>query len=73
MKPNEHNPNGYKVVCLYGKGQRSTICLHTYRYKVAKRYKDKWTALGQRSKYKYRYYILPLTKKDKREWRSLPF
>ncbi len=73
MKPIENNPNGYKVVCLRDKGKQPWICLYTHRYKVAKRFKDKWTGLGQRSKHRYRYYILPLTKRDKREWRSLPF
>lgn len=73
MKPTEHSPNGYKVICKHTQNGHSAVCFNTHRYKVAKRYKDECTAREQRRKHKYRYYILPMSKKDKRVWRSLPF
>ena len=73
MKPTDQDPRGYKVVYMdpYQKG--FITCMYTYRYHAAKRFKDWNVAQEQRRKEKRRYYIFPLRKKDKKEWRELPF
>lgn len=72
MRPDEHNPNGFMVVYIGEDGNR-VVCFNTFRYKAAKRYKDGRVAREQRNKYRNRYYIQPMTRKDKIKWKSLPF
>lgn len=72
MKPDEHNPNGYMVVYI-GMDGKEMVCFNTFRYSVAKRYKDGRVAKEQRYKYRNRYYIQPMKRKDKIKWKSLPF
>ena len=72
MRPDEHNPNGFMVVYI-GEDGKKVVCFNTFRYKAAKRYKDGRVAREQRSKYRNRYYIQPMTRKDRIKWKSLPF
>ena len=73
MKPNEHDPRGYKVVYVDPSKDGLVTCLYTCQYHVAKRFKDWNVAQEQRRVKKRRYYILPMRRKDKKEWHNLPF
>ena len=73
MKPNEHDPRGYKVVYFDERYEGYVTCFNSYRYKQAKLYKDMRTANEQRWGKRPRYYILPMRKKDREIWKKTPF
>ncbi len=73
MKPDENNPNGYKVVYFNRQSRSYITCYNSFQYHKAKLYKDKTVAREQRWKNKNNYIILPMRKKDKRIWKKVPF
>jgi len=81
MKPNIHNPYGYKI-CYQEKAKKELIKhFQTYTYRQARLVKDMFHRFPQRSKIdqhklkKPTWYIIPITKKEFRDgiWRSVPY
>ena len=73
MKPNTHNPYGYKI-CCQERHRPFEFCFRVHSYKMANDIKQRYVVFQQHFKRRKVYHIYPITKQEVKHgiWR-LPF